>query len=101
MNDVQRRKFRQQMQSCTDQQFWDRMNAVHFGAYQTGMKHLLEAMSCHPRISKRMIAEIEAKARQIREEWDGMREVELEFSIDQLLYGRDRVCPNCGTKMTD
>ncbi|WP_438449355.1 hypothetical protein [Gorillibacterium sp. sgz5001074] len=95
MNDVQRRKFRQKMQQATDQQFWEWMNVVHFNAYQTGQKHILEAMSCHPRISKKMVGEVEEKGQKIREEWDGMKTVELEFSIDKLLYGRERVCPHC------
>jgi hypothetical protein len=95
MEDIQRRKMRQRMQSCSDKQFWEYMNAIHFGAYKAGQKHLLEAMACHPRISKPMIEQVEAKALEIRTEWDGMNEVVIEVSVDHLT-GMPATCPHCG-----
>jgi hypothetical protein len=95
VEEIQRRKMRQRMQNCSDKQFWDYMNAIHYGAYQSGQKHLMEAMSCHPRISKRMVTEVEEKALKIRTEWDGMSERVIEVSIDHLT-GLPAICPHCG-----
>lgn len=89
MNPIARRKLRQRMQRCTDEQFWDDMNFIHNQAYQLGMRHMREAMECTPGISKRQVEQISVKAVDIREQWDGLHEVSIESSLDQILKGSE------------
>ncbi|NTZ20918.1 hypothetical protein EXW96_26385 [Paenibacillus sp. JMULE4] len=89
MNPIVKRKIRQRMQSCTDQQFWNDMNWIHTRAYEKGVSHMREAMECIPGITKKQVEAVLAKAVEIREQWDGMREVEVESSLDQLLERKE------------
>lgn len=93
--EIEKRKFRQRMQSCTDQQFWDAMNVVHNQAYLKGMDQILETMWLHPKISKAMVEWVKNKAGEKREEWDGLHYVEVEESVIKLVTGRDVICPVC------
>ncbi|GAA4827925.1 hypothetical protein GCM10023310_00750 [Paenibacillus vulneris] len=80
MNPIFKRKLRQFMQRTTDEKFWDTMNFIHNQAYQLGRKHAREAIECHPKISKRMAEEVDAKADEIRETWDGLHEVSVDLT---------------------
>ena len=72
MTDDQKKRIFQKVKSMTTAQYWDRLERVNTQAYLIGQDHMTEAMNCHPRISKRMVEEVKAKAAQIREEWDGI-----------------------------
>jgi hypothetical protein len=85
MNPIAKRKIRQKLQSATDKQFWDWMNIIHNQAYQVAVKHVNEAMSCTPGITKKQIEAVNDKAVEIRENWDGLHQVEVEFSLDGIV----------------
>lgn len=85
MNPITKRKLRQKIQAATDQEFWEIMNWIHTQAYYKGVGHMREAMSCTPRISARMIEQVEAKATEIREQWDGLKEIQVETNLDNLV----------------
>ncbi|PAD73951.1 hypothetical protein [Paenibacillus campinasensis] len=71
------RKF-QKMKSMSNERFWQEMNDIHTRAYAMGIKHMREAMECHPRISKPMVQQVLIKADEIREKWDGLRMVTVD-----------------------
>jgi hypothetical protein len=81
MNPVTKRKIRQR---TTDEKFWDSRNWIHTQAYNKGVKHMREDMECTPGISKRQVEAVLAKAAEIRETWDGMREVDVESSLEEI-----------------
>jgi hypothetical protein len=72
MTEDQKRRIFQKVKSMTLAQYWDWLERVNTQAYLIGQDHMTEAMGCHPRISKKMVQEVKAKADQIREEWDGI-----------------------------
>ena len=72
MTDQEKKRIFQKVKSMTTAQYWDWLERVNTQAYLIGQDHMTEAMNCHPRISKRMVEEVKAKAAQIREEWDGI-----------------------------
>ncbi|MFD2614476.1 hypothetical protein [Paenibacillus gansuensis] len=84
MNAIQRRKIFQNVKGMTHEQFWSWMNWVHTQAYWKGQKHLVEAMECTSGISAAKVAAVQEKAKEIRETWDGMHEISVEQSIDEL-----------------
>lgn len=74
MNREQKRIAFQQFKKLTPDQFWRYMNVLHSRAYGLAQKHYEEAMDIvlQPKQKKAVIA----KAHEIRELWDGVREVE-------------------------
>jgi hypothetical protein len=64
----------------------EQMNILHNRAYALAVKHMTEAMSCHPRISAKMIEEVKAKAVEIRENWDGMKTITID-ATEGIDYG--------------
>ncbi|KEQ27787.1 hypothetical protein ET33_14040 [Paenibacillus tyrfis] len=88
MNPIARRKIRQHMQSCSDKTFWDNMNFIHNQAYQLAIKHVHEAMECMPGITKKQVEAVMQKTVEIRENWDGLHEIEVEASIDRIITGQ-------------
>lgn len=91
MNDTQRRKAFQRIKSMTTDRFWSWMNWVHTKAYAAAVRHYTEAAEIvlPPRLQK----QLHAKAAEIREEWDGMKTINLDETeaedFDHVL-GRDR-----------
>lgn len=88
MNPIQKRKALQRLRTSTAEQFWTWMNVLHNRAYELGKKHMREAMECHPRISKRMVGEVEQKAVEICQVWDGLREVNVDETEIEVIEGR-------------
>lgn len=78
MDEREKKRQFQWVKTLSTEKFWSWMNQLHTRAYAKAVDHMREAMSCHPRISKRMVNEVLLKAEQIRTEWDGMRMVSVE-----------------------
>jgi uncharacterized protein YwgA len=77
MTDREKVKFFQKIKSLTTRGFWDLINALNSQAYDMAVKHMQEAMSMHPRISKRMIEEVTERSKKVREDWDGLYAVDM------------------------
>lgn len=82
MNRNQKREAFQKFKKLNADQFWKHMNVLHSRAYGLAQKHYEEAMDIvlQPKQKKAVVA----KAHEIRELWDGVREVttsdtEVEF----------------------
>ncbi|MBD0381227.1 hypothetical protein [Paenibacillus sedimenti] len=92
------RKYWQRIKGLNFEHFSNAQNELHTRAYELAVQHVCEAMSCHPRISAKMVEEVKRKAVEIRENWDGCREVitfesTLELIIEEILekkYGVQR-----------
>lgn len=90
MNDTQRRKAFQHIKSMTTDKFWAFQNHLHSRAY-AAVRHYTEAAEIvlPPRLQK----QLHAKAAVIREDWDGMKTINLDETeaedFDHVL-GRDR-----------
>jgi chemotaxis regulatin CheY-phosphate phosphatase CheZ len=76
--DIVKRKFFQEIKGLTLEQFWNRMNVIHSAAYEAAVKHMVEAMECTPGVYKPTINRVLDKAKEIREEWDDMKERAVE-----------------------
>ncbi|QMV44456.1 hypothetical protein [Cohnella cholangitidis] len=74
MNRNQKREAFQKFRKLTPDQFWRQMNVLHSRAYGAAQKHYEEAMDIV--LQPKQKAAVIAKAHQIRELWDGMREIE-------------------------
>lgn len=99
MEDIVIRKFWQRMKNLNFEHFCDAMNELHTKAYELAVQHVCEAMSCHPRISAKMVEEVKQKAIEIRENWDGCHEVfsfesTLERIIEEILEKKYGVIPS-------
>jgi hypothetical protein len=80
MNEREQRRAFQRVKSMSNAGFWEWMNVIHNRAYKLGQNHLREAMACHPRISAKMIDEVMVKSVEIREQWDGLVEMDVEHT---------------------
>lgn len=76
--EIQKRKFRQQAQRATDRQFWDVMNNLHGQAYNKAVQHYAEAAEIV--LTPKLRQQLHDKANEIRELWDGMQEIEIQFT---------------------
>jgi hypothetical protein len=76
MDERQKRKIFQWVKSLSNEKFWSWMNWVHSRAYAAAVQHYTEAAEIvlPPRLQK----QLHEKARQIREEWDGMRTISMD-----------------------
>lgn len=83
MDEGQLRRIFQRIKNMTNRQFYDEMDTIHTAAYELGQKHMIEAMMTHPRIYNPMIEQVKEKAAQIREEWEGIHEVEASEHLDK------------------
>lgn len=67
---------------------------MHSKAYALAVKHMQEAMSIHPRISQKMIDEVMEKAKEIREQWDGIETVTIDdtesVDFDKIMGGNQK-----------
>lgn len=70
--DDDKRRFFQKVKMMTQAQFFMTIDAISTEAYKMGVDHMVEAMSCHKRISKPMIQEVLKKKTEIRSKWDGI-----------------------------
>lgn len=85
MKEMDKRKLFQRIKSMSLEHFWNWMTIIHSDSYSAGMKHVIEAMEMHPRIYKPMVKEVLAKAREIRENWDDVKETEVtEDELEQI-----------------
>ena len=76
MDERQRRRIFQWVKTLSNEKFWSWMNWLHSQAYAKEVKHYTEAAEIvlPPRLQK----QLHDKARQIREEWDGMATITLD-----------------------
>lgn len=81
---IKLRKTRQYLQRATKDKFWSEMNVIHTQAYLKAMQHVQEALGCIAGITKKQAEAVLAKAKDIREHWDGMQEVEVTSAIEQI-----------------
>lgn len=70
----------QRIKNMTNEQFVTCMEVTFKTAYDLGRNNVFEAMSCHPRIYKPMIEQTRQKAEQIREEWDGLFQRDMDVN---------------------
>lgn len=73
MSRQDKRAFYQQMKKAGYREFWALMNEFHTRAYRLAEQHYDEAMSIV--LTPKQKAAVQAKAQEIRELWDGIREV--------------------------
>lgn len=91
MNRNQKREAFQRLKKLTPEQFWREMNVIHSRAYGLAQKHYEEAMDIV--LQPKQKAAVIAKAHEIRELWDGVREVitdETEIDFFRSLEAGDR-----------
>ncbi len=73
MNRNQKREAFQRLRKLSPEQFWSQMNVLHSRAYGLAQKHYEEAMDVV--LQPKQKAAVVAKAHEIRELWDGLREI--------------------------
>lgn len=83
MNEREKKRQFQWVKSLSNETFWSWMNDIHTKVYALAMDHMKDAMSCHPRISKPMIADVLRKAEEIRERWDGLKTITVDDTVNQ------------------
>ncbi|MNC61266.1 hypothetical protein D3C75_1111980 [compost metagenome] len=76
MTDEQRRRAFQKIKSFSNDKFWAWMNFIHSRAYAKAQQHYEEAMSIV--LQPKQAAAVSAKAKEIRESWDGMATITME-----------------------
>lgn len=76
MDERQKRRVFQWVKSLSTEKFWTWMNYLHSKAYAKAVQHYTEAAEIvlPPKLQK----QLHAKATEIRETWDGIREMTLE-----------------------
>lgn len=79
-----RRAF-QRLKSLSNEKFWLQMNILHSRAYAAAQRHYREAMFIE--LTPKQAAAVEAKAEEIRKQWDGMATVTTEKTDRELFYG--------------
>jgi len=72
MNRAQRRQEHKVIKKMSDREFWKTMDEVHTRAYELAVKHYGEAMAIV--LQPKQAAAVEAKAKEICELWDGLRQ---------------------------
>lgn len=78
----QKRKAFQRAKGMTNEQFWNWMNWLHAQAYEKACQHFGEAMEIE--LTPKQRRAVFSKAEEIREEWDGIHEVDIDF-VDMFL----------------
>lgn len=73
MSRKEKRAFYQAVKKASFREFWQAMDELHTRAYQLAEQHYQEAMDIV--LQPRQKAAVVAKAQEIRELWDGIREV--------------------------
>lgn len=73
MNRAEKRKNMKKMKKLNAKEFWSMQNVLHSKAYGLAQKHYEEAMDVV--LQPKQKAAVVAKAHEIRELWDGIREV--------------------------
>lgn len=76
MSREDKRAFYQRVRKLGYREFWAAMNELHTRAYQLAERHYQEAMDIV--LQPRQKAAVVAKAQEIRELWDGIREVTVD-----------------------
>lgn len=83
---MKRRTFNE-IKGWSNARFWDWMNKIHSGAYFKAVGHYKEAAEVV--LPPRLQQPLHDKALEIRETWDGIREVTLDLShleLSDILY---------------
>ncbi|WP_058301708.1 hypothetical protein [Gorillibacterium timonense] len=81
MNRDEKRHYFQRFKKMTANQFWAEMDILHSRAYGMAQKHYEEAMDI--KLTPKQKAAVVTKAHEIRELWDGMREIAVEATEDE------------------
>lgn len=76
MDEQERRRIFQRVKSMSNIKFWKWMNFVHSRAYAKAQQHFEEAMSIV--LQPKQAASVVAKAKEIREKWDGMATITMD-----------------------
>lgn len=91
MDDREKRRQFQYAKSLSNDNFWSWMNHIHTKVYALAIEHMTDAMSCHQRISKSMIADVLRKAEEIREKWDGMETITVDDTVKKDFRTADEI----------
>lgn len=81
MNRDERRHYFQQFKKLTANQFWAEMDILHSRAYGLAQKHYEEAMDIA--LTPKQKAAVVNKAHEIRELWDGMRQISTDVTVEE------------------
>ncbi|MEK4047557.1 hypothetical protein NSU18_28525 [Paenibacillus sp. FSL H8-0048] len=76
MNEQKRRRIFQKVKSMSNIKFWNWMNFVHSRAYAKAQQHYEESIGIV--LQPKQAAAVSAKAKGIRETWDGMATITME-----------------------
>jgi len=76
MSRKEKRAFYQAVKKASFREFWQAMDELHTRAYQLAEQHYQEAMDIV--LQPRQKAAVMEKAQEIRELWDGIREVTVD-----------------------
>jgi len=80
MSREDKRAFYQQVRKLGYREFWHLMDEFHARAYRLAEQHYQEAMDIV--LQPRQKAAVVAKAREIRELWDGVFEISVDATAD-------------------
>jgi hypothetical protein len=86
MNETDKRKAFQRVKAMSNDMFWDWMNLMHSRAYDKAVQHYTEAADIV--LTTKQRESLHAKAVDIRETWDGIREVTLSDTEAEQIIGR-------------
>lgn len=76
MDEPQRRRAFQKVKTYSNDKFWSWMNFIHSRAYAKAEQHYQEAMDIV--LQPKQKAAVMAKAKEIREQWDGMTTITID-----------------------
>jgi hypothetical protein len=82
MNREQRRRQQKQFKQLSTKEFWEAQNVLHTKAYAACQRHYHEAMDIV--LQPKQKATVIAKAKEIRELWDGMRTVDTSSTVAEV-----------------
>jgi hypothetical protein len=86
MNETDKRKAFQRVKAMSNDHFWSWMNLMHSRAYDKAVQHYTEAAGIV--LTTKQRESLHAKAVEIRETWDGIREVTLSDTEAEQIIGR-------------
>ncbi|MFD1954283.1 hypothetical protein ACFSL6_08865 [Paenibacillus thailandensis] len=85
MTPEEQRRIFQKLKSLSNEKFWVQMNVLHSRAYAAAQRHYREAMFIC--LTPKQREAVEAKAKEIREQWDGMAIITTDKTDAALFYG--------------
>lgn len=78
MTEEQKRRAFQKIKSMSNEKFWAFQNWLHSRAYAKAAQHYEEAMAIV--LQPKQAAAVKAKALEIREQWDGMATITMDYT---------------------